>query len=167
MGTSVRVALSVFRIRVYKDDELIATHDRKYMDGDSLVLDHYLDQLKYKTSAFWDCKAVNNQKFDQRFLDMWERLAGKYPKKEANRHFVKILLLGRIYTEKNLLKAVEQSLKYGALDHAAVENLVRQLDVNLPVYSEEELAESLKSVVIQKWGFDIGPYAELCKEAGA
>jgi len=164
VGASVRVALGIFQVKIFKDDELIATHERKHSDSDSLVLDHYLDQLKYKSSAFWDCKAVSDHKFDPKFLEMWRRLSERFPKKEANRQFVKILLLGRRYSQKNLLKAVEQCLKYGALDHSAVENIVRQLDTNQPDFSEEELNEALKSVDIQSWEFDITPYAELCGE---
>ena len=164
VGSFVRVALSIFQVRIFKDEEQIATHERNHGNGNSLILDHYLDQLKYKSSAFWDCKAVNNQRFDPRFLDMWGRLAEKFPKKEANRQFVKILLLGRVYSQENLLKAVTQALKYGALDHAAVENIVRQLDTTQPNFNEEELAEALKSVAIQTWGFDISSYTELCGE---
>jgi len=78
VGTYVRVALGVFQLKIFKDEELIANHERQYGDSDSLNLNHYLDQLQYKANAFWDCKAVHDHKFDQRYLKLWERLSGKY-----------------------------------------------------------------------------------------
>ncbi len=163
VGSYVRVALGVFQLKVFKDEELIAIHERQYSNSDSLDLNHYLDQLQYKAAAFWDCKAVHDHKFDQRYLEIWRRLSEKLATKEANRQFVKILLLGRRYSQKDLLKAIELSLKYGAIDHSAVENIVRQQNVQNPAFNEEELKKELKSVHIFSWEFDLSPYAKLCE----
>ena len=73
-------------------------------------------------------------------------------------------LLGRRYPQENLLTAIEQALKYGALDHSAVENIVRQFDKNQPVFNEKEWKGALKSMDIRSWEFDITPYVELCVE---
>ena len=94
----------------------------------------------------------------------WDRLAEKHPKREANKHFVKILLLGRRYSNKDLLEAVEKALKYGAIEHSAVENILRQLGQKEVTFNKEELNMSLKSIDIQSFEFDISSYAELCKE---
>jgi transposase len=164
VGSYVRVALGVFQLKVFKDEELIAIHERQYGDSGSLDLNHYLDQLQYKAAAFWDCKAVHDHQFDQRYLEIWRRLSERLETKEANRQFVKILLLGRRYSQKDLLKAIELSLKYGAIDHSAVENILRQQDVQYPTFNEEELQKELKSAHIFSWEFDLAPYAKLCEE---
>jgi len=166
VGTYVRVSLTVFQVEVFKDDELIASHKRIYGNEDSLLLDHYLDQLQYKSSAFWDCKAVYQHKFDPILTDMWNFLCIRYDKKYANRQFVQILLLGKQYGEKLLLEAIELCLMYNAFEYPAVENIIRQLETNTPVFNEKELKDHLKGITIDKWGFDLSPYAVLCdKEA--
>lgn len=164
IGGFVRVGLGIFQIKIFKDDELIAIHERQYGDDDSLILDHYLDQLQYKSSSFWDCKAVTQHQFDPRFLEIWDRLSDKYSKKEANRKFVQILLLQRRYSHDNLLKAVELSLKYGALEPSAVENIVHQFETDQPVYNQEDWEKALKKFEVTSWSFDISVYAELCEE---
>lgn len=167
VGSSVRVGLGIFQVKMFKDEDLIAMHERKHDDNDSLILDHYLDQLQYKSSALWDCKAVNGHEFDPRFLEIWKQLAEKFPKKEANRQFVRILLLRRRYSKENLLKAIEESLKAKAIDYVVVESIVRQLDMNHQAFKEEELSEMLLSVNIYSWEFDLSIYAELCEEVGS
>ena len=164
VGAGVRIALGIFELRIFKNEELIATHKRQFGSDDSLILDHYLDQLEYKSSAFWDCKAVSKHKFDHQILEIWYRLSEKYLKKEANRQFVKILLLGRRYSQENLLKSIKLALKYGAIDHSSVENIIRQFDVDELIFNKKELDNALKSIDIQSYQFDISPYAELCCE---
>lgn len=162
VGSNVRVSLGVFQLKIFKDEQLIAIHQRQYADSDSLDLNHYLDQLQYKAAAFWDCKAVHTHKFDEKYLKIWKRLSERHEKKEANRQFVKILLLGRNYSQKKLLKAIEQALKLGAVDHFTVENIIRQFDTPQQDFDEKELSDALQSVDIQSWEFDITLYTELC-----
>jgi len=161
IGSSVNVALGVFRVRVFKDEDMIAIHERQYGDNDSLILDHYLDQLQYKATAFEHCKAVHNHKFDQRFLEIWRRLSERHETKVANRQFIKILLLARRYSEEDLLKAIEVSLKLGAIDHAAIENILRNQTTQGPIFDENELKMNLKTVKCKTWEFDISGYKEL------
>lgn len=162
IGSYVRVLLGVFQLKVFKDEQLIAIHQRQYADSDSLNLNHYLDQLQYKAAAFWDCKAVHTHKFDKRYLEIWGRLSERFETKEANRQFVKILLLGRSYSQEKLLRAIEQALKYGAIDHCAVENIVRQFEIPQQEHDRKGLDDALKSVNIRRWEFDLSLYTELC-----
>lgn len=162
VGSYVRVALGVFQLKVFKDEELIAIHERQYGDSDSLDLNHYLDQLQYKAAAFWDCKAVHNHRFDQRYLEVWKRLSERYEPKEANRQFVKVLLLGRRYSQNDLLGTIELCLKFKAIDHSSIETTLRQQDVQQPAFNEEELQKQLKLTRNFSWEFDLSPYAALC-----
>ncbi len=164
VGFYVRVALGVFQLRIFKEEELIATHERKYGDCDSLQLDHYLDQLQYKTAALWDCKATKNHKFDPTYIEISRRLTERLPKNEANRQFVKILLLGRRYSQKNLLEGINVALKFGALDHFAIEYIIRNQEANYRVFDEKTLQKKLKSEHVNSWAFDLSVYKELCEE---
>ena len=165
IGGNVRVEKSVFLVKIFNDEEIIALHERQYGSNDSLNLNHYLDQLQYKANAFWDCKAVTNKKFDENLMEIWGRLSERLTKKEANQQFVKILILGRKYSEKALLKAVKTAIKYGAIDHAAVENILKQQEIQKMNFDEAGLKNKLESVEVLTWEFDLSPYKELCEEA--
>jgi hypothetical protein len=164
IGASVRVLLGVFQIKIFKDDEMIAMHKRQYGNEDSLILDHYLDQLQYKTAAIKDSKVIQNHTFDPRLQEMWRRLLERHETKEANRQFVKILLLGRCFSQEDLLKAITVCLRLGAIDHAAVETTLKRLTKQSIIFDEEKLKSQLKSVEQKSWEFDLSPYAELCGE---
>lgn len=164
VGSTVRVALGIFEIRIFNDEELIAKHERKYGNDDSLDLNHYLDQLQYKAGAFWDCKAVQTYQFNPNYLEIWRRLTDKHPRKEANRQLVKILLLKRSFSERALLDAIEASLKYGAIDHSAIENILRQGTTQHHVIDVEDIKIRVNTSHHFSWKFDLSPYAELCKE---
>ena len=76
----VRVAISAFTITIYNKDELIYEHVRMFTPGmDSLVLDHYLDQLRKKPGALWDCKVTKGLLDDIALEAIWERLIEAQP----------------------------------------------------------------------------------------
>ena len=165
VGSAVRYECEVFEVKIFKDNELIAQHSRKHEVGeDSLQLDHYLDQLQYKGEALWDCKATINHTFDAKFLEMWRRLSERHSKKDANRKFVKILLLGRTHSQEELSTAIDIALQYNAVDDAAVENILHQLRVQTYSFDEEGLRKELKSIEVNSWEFDLSVYNSLCGE---
>lgn len=164
VGTSVRVELGIFGVRFYKDNDLIASYERRYDGNDSLCLDHYLDQLQYKSGALQDCRAVQNHKFDVALIEIHKRLSERHPQKESNRQFVKILLLGRKYAQKDLIAAVNLSLECGAVDPSAVEMILRQPDAKQNKASESELKERLETQLQFEVEFDLSPYGQLCQE---
>jgi len=163
VGTYVEVALGVFQLKIFKDQELIATHERKYGERDSLQLDHYLDQLQYKAGAFWDCKATKGHKFDPAYLEISRRLSERLPKNEANREFVKILLLGRRYDQKDLLAGLDIALKFGALESSAIEYILSQKDIARPSFDEKSLRNKLKQEHLHTWTVDVSIYKSLCE----
>lgn len=163
VGTSVQIFLSVFDVTIFKDNEQIATHKRLYHEESSLNLEHYLDQLECKPSAFWDCKAVKRHAFNPKLLEMWDRLSNKHPKKHANQQFIQTLILGRKYGQKRLLEAVELALLYGAIDSAAVENIIRQIQTEQPFFDSEAVKTILSTETRCNWSFDLSVYTELCK----
>jgi len=164
VGSNVRVSLTIFKIQIYDKENLIAEHKREYEAKDSLILDHYLDQLQYKPSALWDCKAVKDHQFDERLMRVWSRLFDKHPSREANRLFVQVLILGRKYSKESFLKGVEKALSLGAIDASSVENIIRQSEMPKQNFDSEKLKNLLK-LPPTSWEFDVAIYRELCEVA--
>lgn len=93
---------------------------------------------------------------------MRNRLSEKYGSKEANRQFVSILLLRRKWSQEELLIGVEQALDLGAIDHSAVEMILRQKELSETSISEEEIKSLIPSINKSGWSFDLNCYADLC-----
>ena len=164
VGSYLSVSKTTFEVEIFDNDTCIAKHPRRHDKKDSLSLEHYLDQLKYKSSAFWNCKATCQHNFDPKFLEIWKRLEKRYSSKEATHHFVKILLLGRQYSSEQLIEAVELSLLYGAIEYEAVKNIICQFKTSQPIFDREELKQHLPEISIPNWQFDLSSYRELCGE---
>ena len=163
VGSTLRVALTISSIEAFKEGEQVAIHQREYGKKDSLKLDHYLDQLLHKPNAFSYAKAVTQNSFHPYLLQMWQRLSEKYGSKEANKQFVSILLLRRHWSQQDLLQGVKTALYWGAIDHAAVENILKQKNLSSVCPKQEELC----SFILKKspsWNFDLSMYRELCME---
>ena len=77
---------------------------------------------------------------------------------------MKILLLGRRYSQKDLLEGINVALKFGALDHFAIEYIIRNQEANYRVFDEKTLQKKLKSEHVNSWAFDLSVYKELCEE---
>ena len=168
VGSNLRVAVGVFKIQIYTEYELIATHMRQYRNGqDSLILNHYLDQLIRKPGALWDCKAAKNHKFEPELIELWNRLYSRMDKRKANKEFIKILLLRRISSFDEFESAIGLALQYGSVEYAGVLNLLNQLTTDsLPRYDEKWLANILPelSETSYDFSFDLSPYSTLHKE---
>jgi len=161
IGGFIRVALTTSKVEIFKEEELVAEHQRQYGGKDALNLDHYLDQLKRKPGAFPYAKPVTQSNFDPELLKMWCRLSKKYGNREANRQFVSILLLRRRWSQKELLTGVAQALDLGAIDCAAVETILRQKQL-----SNNSFIENLQGIMPTdaiKWDVDLSSYKELCQ----
>ncbi|WP_435548306.1 IS21 family transposase [Desulfobacterium sp. N47] len=168
VGSAVDIAAGVFTIDIYHDNQLIASHSRKYLKGeDSLHLDHYLDQLFRKPGALWDCAAVLKHSFESDLISLWNRLYSRMEKRQANLEFIQILLLRRKYSRDDYITAIRLALAYGAVEYAAVVNILHQLKTDAsPSYNKSwfekhhpELAGNMFNCV-----FDLSVYADLVKE---
>jgi transposase len=164
VGAFIRVRLSVFEVTIFHKEELIAKYQRQYENRDSLLLDHYLDQLEYKPAAFSDCTAVVQNRFPDSLACFRQKLLDKQPKSEADREFVRLLLLGRKYPQEELLQAVEESIKIGIVHYSVVENLLYRKHVSHQLNIRQELS-GLTVVNISTWDFDLSQYNELLEKA--
>jgi len=155
VGTRVDVSLTLFKVEILKDGEIIAIHTRQFDGQDSLQLDHYLDQLHLKPAALKDCKAIKHHHFPWQLQEIWKQLQQRYPLTEANQQFVNILLLGRRHSQ--LLEAIDLALQCGAVDYFAIAHLATQLEHPQPV------RKTLPILGAQSWTFDLSMYRELCE----
>jgi transposase len=167
VGAKVQVAAEAFNIKIYCENELIAAHPRQFKEGeDSLQLDHYLDQLSHKAGALWDCTAVKTHKFEPELMDLWNRLKSRLDKRKANKEFIEILLLKRLYDADSFKSAIELALAFGAIEHAGVLNILRQLTSERRVMGNESWLEQMRPELKDKMfkaSFDLSQYGQLCK----
>jgi transposase len=167
VGSTVRVGIGVFTIMIYQAHELVAEHRRQYVKGDdSLILEHYLPQLRKKPGALWDCTAVKAHAFEPELLQLWERLSLRLAKREANAEFIKTLLLRRKYGTDNLLTAISLALEYGSVEYAGIVNLLQQLNSDsTPSYNPDWLSKMYPELAGKSFriDYDLSRYANLHK----
>jgi hypothetical protein len=167
VGSTLRVGIGVFTIRIYQGHDLVAEHCRQYKKGDdSLVLEHYLPQLKKKPGALWDCAAVKSHVFEPELLQLWQRLSLRFDTREANAEFIKTLLLRRSYGTDNLLTAIALALEYGSVEYAGIVNLLQQLDADSrPSYNSNWLLKMYPELARKSFQaeYDLSRYANLHK----
>jgi hypothetical protein len=131
VGANAELAVGIFMVDIYHENQLIGSHNRKYLKGeDSLNLDHYLDQLSRKPGALWDCTAVLKHSFESDLIVLWNRLYSRMAKRQANQEFIQILLLRRKYYRDDYMTAVRLALAYGAVEYEAVANILHQLKID-------------------------------------
>jgi hypothetical protein len=91
------------------------------------VLDHYLEQLLYKTNAFDDARVVQEHPFKDYLLELLALLRSKYEYKEANREFVLILILLRTSTDEELKAAIEFTKQGGGLNATGITDALKHI----------------------------------------
>lgn len=167
VGSTLRVGIGVFTIMIYQAHELVVEHRRQYMKGDdSLILEHYLPQLKKKPGALWDCAAVKTHAFEPELLQLWERLSLRLDKREANAEFINTLLLRRTYGTDNLFTAIGLALEYGSVEYAGIVNLLKQLHSDsTPSYNSNWFSTMYPELARKSFhaDYDLSRYADLHK----
>lgn len=167
VGSTARVGIGVFTLRIYHEQECVAEHERQYRTGDdSLFLEHYLPQLQKKPGAFWDCAAVKAHAFEPELRQLWQRLSVRFDTREANAEFIQTLLLRRQYGTDKLLTAIGLALEYGAVESAGIVTVLRQLDAeSIPSYPSNWLAQRYPTLAGKSgvMAYDLSRYANLHK----
>jgi transposase len=165
VGSTLRVGIGVFTLVLCQGHEVVAEHCRQYTKGaDSLLLEHYLPQLKRKPGALWNCAAVKAHAFEPELQQLWERLSSRFDTREANAEFIKTLLLRRQYGTENLLTAIGLALSYGSVEHAAILNVLQQLNSDsTPSYDSNWLSRKYPELADKSFAadYDLSCYANL------
>lgn len=156
VGSYADIKLMVFIVEVYVDDERAAIHPRQFGKDDSLLLEHYLDQLQYKPGAFWDCKAVQQHKFDPLYEELWTRLSSRYERKQTTLEFVNVLQLRKCYSQKTLLLAIKKAFNCGTIECKAIEVFAYQIELQKQQPENEHITD-----IETKWECNVVQYATL------
>ena len=121
--SALKVGIGAELIDIYNGDNLIVSHRRLFTLGkDSLILDHYLDQLSRKPGALWDCKAIYEVATDEVFQLLWKHLMSRFPElkdedkklRAAQIKFIEILYLKRRFPEDQLKSGIKKAIDCGS-----------------------------------------------------
>ena len=128
VGSNLRVFITATNINIYDGHDLIYSHERLFLNkNDTLILDHYLEQLLKKPRAIKYAKVIKNYKFEQHLTTLREKLDHLYDENDAGKHFVKILLLKRTSSIDEFNTAIELALDYNAISSQGVQSILNQL----------------------------------------
>lgn len=164
-GAYLRIGVSAFKIDIFEQDELVASHHRLFEVGqDSLLLEHYLEQLERKPGALRDCKAFKEEDFPKQIYELWRRLKNRYEPRMANKELIGVLLLMRKYSYDEVLTAIELSLEHNAIECAAIDNIMRQLKEKIYYIDKDDLDTRLAHITVPSFDFDLSAYNSLAKE---
>jgi hypothetical protein len=84
VGFHLRVFITVFTIDIYDGIQLVISHKRRFYEkGDSLLLDHYLDQLLRKPKAVPHAKVIKDQQFPEHILELQNRFLQQLSRKRG------------------------------------------------------------------------------------
>ena len=133
-GLSVEVEVSSPEVVVRHRGVEVARHERLYGIGkDRLVLDHYLEVLRYKPGAFGQSlplkQAVDDGSFPASYQQLWHGLVERHGESEGARQMVDVLFLHRRHPQEEVHRAVEEAVATGACEFGAVALLVRGSEV--------------------------------------
>ena len=130
VGRRVQVRVLPTTIEVRHHGAVVATHPRSHLKwGEQLILDHYLELLRFRPGAFLASTPLHQSRqrgeFPHSYERMLARLMDRRGERDAVRHMVEILMLHRTNARAAVEAAVEQALTLGVADAKAVAQLVR------------------------------------------
>lgn len=169
--TDLRVGVGAELIDIFDGDVLIVRHKRQFTLGkDSLILDHYLDQLSKKPGALWDCKAIQEIATDEVLLLLWKHLMSRFPElkdenirlRAAQTNFIEILLLKRNFSVEQMREGIKKAMACGiCISAASIECIIRGIQ------RPDQLPSETFRIDVPKWKFDLSSYDALVQEEAA
>lgn len=149
VGRQVRLEVYPERVEIYHQGGLIATHQRAYTRGDT-VMDprHYLDVLATKK------RAAPRAQFVQGMPEVYTRARAELGlRPEGYREFANILLLAREFPLEQVTRALERSLTMGKPSAVVVRQLIlsSQQAPSIPINVPKQLHVTLPPPDIQKY----------------
>jgi transposase len=120
-------------IEIEHDGECVARHQRDYRRGHEILnLEHYLDVLERKPGAMAGSTPLEQWRQAGRWpecLDrIWKKLEERYGKSGGTREMIGLVRVGLVSGWDRLIGAVEESLRLGVTDAAAVLQILRTPD---------------------------------------
>jgi transposase len=168
IGSQIKINVSIFSVFLYdNDDKLICVHPRLYQgNNDSLLLEHFYDQLERKPGAFNFAKVVQDHCFSDELQSLRSRLLliPEKLKNHPNTEFIKILTLQRNATVEEFESAIQLSLSYGGITYDAIKSMIQLLKIDQQpmVYSSKTLPKEYQINIDQD--FNLEAYRQLYQQ---
>jgi transposase len=148
-GLSCEVEVSSWEVVVRHRGNEVARHQRDYGRGhDRLLLDHYLEVLRFKPRAFAGSlplrQAVADGSFPPCYQELHAQMVSRLGESEGARQVVDVLLLHRRHPADEVQAAVERTLAAGVCDFAAVALAVRGHQESRPMVPQLEVLHGLE-----------------------
>jgi transposase len=150
LHAGVRAMVKVWpsEVEVYRDFACVARHQRCYGRGHQLLnLEHYLDVLEKKPGAMAGSTPLAQWRAMGRWpecLDaIWGKLETRHGKSGGTREMIALVRTGLTEGWERLIRAVEEALRLGVTDAAAVTHILRMPDPEARRRHALRLAEEL------------------------
>jgi hypothetical protein len=135
LAAGVRAMVKVWpsQVEVFRDFECVARHQRCYGRGHQLLnLEHYLDVLEKKPGAMAGSTPLQQWRAAGRWpecLDtIWRKLESRHGRSGGTREMISLVRVGLTEGWDRLIRAVEEALRLGVTDTAAVIHILRMPD---------------------------------------
>jgi hypothetical protein len=149
-GSRVTARVWPTHIEVQRNGEFAARHERSYEHGcDILNLEHYLDVLEKKPGAMKNSTPLHQWRAAGRWptcMDtLWQQLETRHGRAKGTREMITLVRAGTpTNTWPRLIAAVEEALRLGVSDTAAVMHILQMPDANDRKRHALVLAEELR-----------------------
>lgn len=135
-------------IEIVHDGECVARHPRNYGRGHQILnLEHYLDVLEKKPGAMAGSTPLEQWRQAGRWPDcldrIWKKLEERHGKSGGTREMIGLVRVGLGSGWDRLVSAVEEALRLGVTDEAAVLHIMRMPDAEERRLYQLALSEEL------------------------
>ena len=135
-------------IEIVHDGECVARHQRNYGRGHQILnLEHYLDVMEKKPGAMAGSTPLAQWRQAGRWPDcldrIWKKLEERHGKSGGTREMIGLVRVGLGSGWDRLIRAVEEGLRLGVSDEAAVLHIMRTPDAEERRRYELALSEEL------------------------
>jgi transposase len=132
-GLRAAAVVGPLLVEIRYDNQCVAQHPRCYGRGhQTLNLEHYLDVLERKPGAMAGSTPLQQWRQAGRWpecLDqIWSQLAQRHGKSGGTREMIALVRVGLVDGWSRLIAAVEEALRLGVSDAAAVMHILRMPD---------------------------------------
>jgi len=129
VGMEVQAKIHAAYVEIWSQGKCVARHERCFGRQQKVLdLNHYLDVLEKKPGALAGSTALEQWRAQGRwpasYDEYWEVLKQRGGKQAGTRAMIEILQLGQQHSAARLRQAVEEALRLGCSDAAAVRYLL-------------------------------------------
>jgi transposase len=148
-GSRVSASVSPTQVEILHDNRPVAQHPRCYGRGHEILnLEHYLDVLERKPGAMAGSTPLAQWRQAGRWPDcldrIWRQLEQRHGKAKGTREMIGLVREGSVSGWSRLVAAVEEALRLGLSDGAAVLHILNMPDPEQRRQHAIALAEELQ-----------------------